>query len=342
MKPVKALEALLDKIKKDYADDIAIVVVMGSTIYGETHARSDLDLYFVVDNDRGYELGKVFIIDGIGYDFWPISWERLTSIANHDERITSIITEGKIMYYKDQTALDRFMSLKETALDTHDHEKFEYKAFSKLAEAYRPLYQLIQTEDLSEARRFGIEVVYAVTNAIALFNSDTVKRGRGKLKKEILSMALVPPEFNRLYDTVFVSNEIEMIKSDIVQLFEATKRYFESKKTTHPFKNCFRDFYEELINSYSKIDRAVEINDAQTCLFVAVEMDLELAKTLARAGLDLSVLPNLVSAYRSDDLATFGEAAKAHQIALETLLKENGVALNILKDEMALRQFLGL
>lgn len=342
MKPIKALEALLEKIKRDYAEDIAIVVVMGSTIYGETHSRSDLDLYFVVDNDRGYELGKVFIIDGIGYDFWPISWERLTGIANHEERITSIITEGKIMYYKDQTALDRFMSLKEMALDTKDREKFEYKAFSKLKEAYQPLYLLSKTDNLPDARRSGIEVIYAVTNAIALFNSDTVKRGRGKLKKEILSMALVPPEFERLYDTVFTSNEIASIKSDIAQLFEATKCYFESKRTVHLFRDCFQDFYEELINSYNKIGRAVEINDAQTCLFVAVEIDLELAPTLARAGLDLSVLPNLVEVYRSDDLAAFGEAAKAHQNALETLLKENGVALRSFNDEMALRQFLGL
>lgn len=342
MQPVKALEALLDKIKQDYADDIAIVVVMGSTIYGETHARSDLDLYFVVDNDRGYELGKVFIIDGIGYDFWPISWERLTRIANHEERITSIITEGKIMYYKDQTALDRFMSLKEMALDTHDREKFEYKAFSKLREAYQPLYLLSKTDDLSDARRFGIDVIYAVTNAIALFNLDTVKRGRGKLKKEILAMALVPPEFDRLYDSVFRSNDIELIKCDIVQLFEDTKSYFESKRMVHSFKDCFQDFYEELINSYNKIGRAVEINDAQTCLFVAVEIDLELAPTLTRAGLDLSVLPNLVEAYRSDDLTTFGEAAKAHQNALEEILIENGVALRKFNDEMALRQFLGL
>ena len=125
-------------------------------------------------------------------------------------------------------------------------------------------------------------------------------------------------------------------------MFEATKRYFESKKTTHPFKDCFIDFYEELINSYNKIGRAVEINDAQTCLFVAVEMDIELTPTLDRAGLDLSVLPNLVAAYRSDDLVNFGQAAKAHQIALEALLKENGVALRILNDELALRQFLGL
>lgn len=342
MKPVKALEALLDKIKRDYAEDIAIVVVMGSTIYGETHSRSDLDLYFVVDNDRGYELGKVFIIDGIGYDFWPISWERLTGIANHEERITSIITEGKIMYYKDQTALDRFMSLKEMALDTQDRDKLEYKAFSKLKEAYQPLYLLSKTDDLSDARRSGIEVIYAVTNAIALFNSDTVKRGRGKLKKEILSMALVPPEFDRLYDTVFTSNEIGSIQSDIAQLFEATKCYFESNRTVRPFKDCFQDFYEELINSYNKIGRAVEINDAQTCLFVAVEIDLELAPTLARAGFDLSVLPNLVAAYRPDDLASFGEAAKAHQIALEALLTEHSVALRIFNDEIGLRHFLGL
>ena len=108
MKTYKAAELLIEKIKKDYKDDIALVVMMGSNLYQETHKKSDLDLYFVPKTDRGYNLGFVFIIDDIGYDFWPISWERLTKIAHHDERISAIISEGKVLYYGDDKDLKHF------------------------------------------------------------------------------------------------------------------------------------------------------------------------------------------------------------------------------------------
>lgn len=74
MEPIKAAQILIEKIKQDYLEDIAVVVVMGSYIYNDTHRKSDLDMYFVPKTERGKNLGKVFIIDGVGYDFWPIHW----------------------------------------------------------------------------------------------------------------------------------------------------------------------------------------------------------------------------------------------------------------------------
>jgi hypothetical protein len=95
----RVADVLIDKIKKDYRDDIALVVIMGSYVYKDTHSKSDLDLYFVPKTGGGRNLGMVFIIDGIGFDFWPISWERLEGIADHNERITSIITRKTSRLY---------------------------------------------------------------------------------------------------------------------------------------------------------------------------------------------------------------------------------------------------
>ncbi|MDY0257409.1 hypothetical protein [Gudongella oleilytica] len=49
METLKAADILIEKIKKDYKENVAVVVIMGSTIYGDTHSRSDLDMYFVVN-----------------------------------------------------------------------------------------------------------------------------------------------------------------------------------------------------------------------------------------------------------------------------------------------------
>ncbi len=53
MKPIYAVELLIEKIKRDYRDDVALVVIMGSTIYADTHSRSDIDMYFVPKTEAG-------------------------------------------------------------------------------------------------------------------------------------------------------------------------------------------------------------------------------------------------------------------------------------------------
>jgi len=108
MQAIKAADVLIDVIKEEYRDDIAFVLIMGSNIYHDTHAKSDLDLLFAAKTERGNKLASAFIIDGIGFDIWCISWERLERIANHDERITSIITEGKLIYYGNDEDLEKF------------------------------------------------------------------------------------------------------------------------------------------------------------------------------------------------------------------------------------------
>jgi len=212
MSVIRAAELLIEKIKTDYKDDIALVVIMGSYIYGETHNRSDLDMFFVPNTERGYNLGFTFVLDGIGFDYWPISWERLERIANFDERITSIITEGRVLYYSSAADIERYNQIKKKALGTRERKKFINKASEKLNEVYKVYWELLNAYNISDASKYAIGIIYTITYALALLNRITVKRGRGKLKQEILNMPLVPDGFSELYDTVFTISDIDAFK----------------------------------------------------------------------------------------------------------------------------------
>ena len=96
---MKLTEILIAKIRRDYKADVSIVHVHGSYAYGDTHDLSDLDIYFVPKTRCGVDLGCTFILDGIGCDFWALSWDRLERIAAHSERTASIVTDGKVLYY---------------------------------------------------------------------------------------------------------------------------------------------------------------------------------------------------------------------------------------------------
>lgn len=344
MQPIYAAELLINKITKDYKDDIAVVVIMGSTLYGDTHSRSDLDLFFVPKTERGNNLGFTFILDSIGYDFWSISWDRLERIANHDERITSIITEGKMIYCASDADETHYNEIKKKALDTSDRRRFLAKASVKLDEVYKSLYHLQKSESLSDIRMAAIGMVYSISDVLVLLNRIPVKRGRGKLKSEILDMPLVPERFSELYDTAFFSNNINEIKKAYAELFENTKILLIKgrQKTAVPrlFAEMLPGFYEELINAYNKIYHAYEIGDPVTALFASVELTHEIEQAFNGTGVSPKTLPDIVVAYDPGNLSKLYQTAHEHQSKFEKLLKANGVTIREFKDFDELEAYL--
>jgi hypothetical protein len=346
MELLRAADILIEKIKKDYIDDVAFVIIMGSYIYNDTHSKSDLDMYYIPKTERGKNLGKVFIIEGVGFDFWPISWERLEQIANHDEKITSIITEGKILYYSSDEDLERFNQLKSKALDVSDKHRFIHKAQEKLEQTYKNYLKLLNAENLSEVRMHAMGIIFSLTYAIALLNRTTVKRGRGKLKKEIMDMPLVPKDFSSLYDTIFVSSDIAEIKNAYGHLINSTEELILNEQIKEMEAVSFADkldgYYEEMINFYNKIYHACEIGDTYCALFAAVELTYEFEDAFWGTGVSPKQLPDIVGAFDPKNTECFLELVHEHQAQVVELLQNNGIEIRVFRDFEELEKYMEL
>ncbi len=324
----KLANILVEKIKSDYQNDISIVHIHGSYAYGDTHDRSDLDIYFVPKTPRGFNLGCAFILDGIGCDFWALSWERLEHIAGHGEKTASIITDGQVVYYDSDEDLERFEELKKRALDVSDRSAWYSRAKQALGDAYRDGFILQNAKSLSDVRANAIGLIYNLSYTLAQLNQITIKRGRKLLKQEILEMPLVPDNFAQLYDTIFMYNDMHTIKSACTSLLQNTTELLDNAinagETKPQFADLFGGWYEEMIQSYNKIYHACEVGDIYTPLFASVEFSYELEKMFRRAGISPE-LPDMIAAYDSGDLGKILSAAHAHQAAFEALLQDNGV-----------------
>lgn len=109
---LKILNALLDMLEAGFPEDIAIVACYGSYVTGVPTNVSDIDFYFIPSTPRGYQMSYQFIVDRIGYDLWPVSWERAERMANFDELLVSLIADARAVYYRNSEDMDRFNSLK--------------------------------------------------------------------------------------------------------------------------------------------------------------------------------------------------------------------------------------
>lgn len=344
MKPMKAVELLIEKIKKDYSKDVSLVLIMGSAIYNDTHSRSDIDMFYVPKTERGNNLSFTCIIDEIGYDFWAVSWERLTRIANHEERIASVITDGKILYSASEEDMKHFQDLKAKALDVSDKPHFISMAEDIINKACVHVVDIQASDCMRDVRYHSIHVIYAIGQVLALINGIPVKRGRGKLKGELLAMPIKPAQFEARYDTLFFSQDIHAIKAAVLRLFADVKGLVNEEKTKYTpvcsFQENWSELYEELINAYNKIGHACEIKDPVTALFAAAELVNEIESESEFTGVDVAALPDMIGVYNPEDLSQFQEVAKEHKAALETLLSKNGIPIRRFTDFEELEAYL--
>ncbi len=344
MDPIRAAELLIDKVRRDYADDVSVIVVMGSYVHGATHSRSDLDLYLVPKTSRGYNLGFTCIVDGIGFDFWALPWERLERIANHEERITSIIADGEVLYCAGEEDRRRFELLRETARRVGDQARCVRTAELRLQEAWPLLVRMEASGSLAQVRSGAVAALVVAAGALAALNNTMIRRGRGRLKQEVLAMRLAPERFAELHDVVFTSDEAGSIYRacrdlmlDVASLIEQAAAALTEPA---PFREHLGGWYEEAINCYNKLYHACEIGDAVTALFAGAELEHELQAVLAGTTLRASPLTDLVEAYDPSHLERYAEAAREHQAQLEAFLEAQGVEFLVFNDWEALKTHL--
>jgi hypothetical protein len=343
---IEAADLLIEKIKKDYKDDISLVVMMGSRLYNDTHNKSDLDLYFIPKTERGMNLGFVFIIDGIGFDFWPISWERIERIARFDERLTAIISEGQVLYSGSDEDLKRFNLIKEKISYELEPKEFYQKALKKMKDVYEPYYAMLDEKKyIAIVRLQGVKILYTLTEAIALANNTFIKRGRKHLKSEILKMKYVPNDFENLYDQFFLENNPLILVDIVTSLINETKEMLENIDFyTKPkkFRENMQGFYEEIINLYNKIERACEIDDHVTAMLAAAEINIEMEWAFKDTEEIIEVLPGMLPAFDASNLHKFCDRAKMHHNHFLELLDRYEVEIKHFADFKALKNYLDL
>jgi predicted nucleotidyltransferase len=330
MKTSKLIDILIEKIKKDYSNDISVLYVHGSYLRNDYHSLSDIDLFLVKKTEKGQNLSLTFILDGIGYDFWTVTWDWVEKVANYETRTPSLITEGKVLYYCNEEDLKRFNELIEKALKI-DKEKYMNKAAQKIMDVYKTAFYINTLENLTKIQEEIIGFMYEISELLSLINCKSLKRQRKHFKDEILGMENIPDNFIKYYNVLFTSTQITEIRAAINYLTIETAKILDKhseKIEKESFKDVFDGWYEEMIQHYNKIYYSCDIDDYQNALFASVELIYAFDRNFKRIGINPE-LPNIVDVYDYKNLCKLKKATQDHQTKFEELLVNNDI--NILK-----------
>lgn len=347
----KMADIFIDKIKKDYAEDVAIAAYYGSYAQGTQNSKSDLDIFFIPSTDRGGELGDCFILDDIGIDLFPISWTRAEGIASFNESIVSVLADCNILYYRSEEDLDRFNSLRENIKSLCSPEKKSVminKAIEKFNKCFVSLYNIERLSDITSIRVEAFNIVTTVFETLSLLNQTYFKKGWGNNLSRILSFKIKPNNIGELVKSIITEVNNERIIENCTTLIDEMRNIIVQEQKLvvkkHPFKDAFTGYYEEMKSTFNKIITACDSNDYETAFYSSVALQNEIASFLARVEEGISYsrlntfnqfrkvydkynLTDLLANYQYDNLSILKQAVVDLEVKFVEILKSNDLEI---------------
>jgi len=276
----KLIDMVIERAKRDFPEDIAIIGLTGSFATGDFHEKSDLDLIIVNNTDRGWEISSCFIFDDVGYDIYCTPWEtRLAQQAILDNPGVSSLTEMQILYCAKPEYLEKFNKLKQQALETMAKPigiECVKRAKKHLDLAKQVYADSMLAEKTGTIRYASAGVLYHLVNCLVTLNNTCIKRGIKRYLEELLTYEHLPENFEELYMAVIEAKTIDEIRMSSLSLLKGVVRlYYEmhseySPKLIPTYDNL-KGTYEELwCNCRNKVLTSIDAKDKSYAFLAAM------------------------------------------------------------------------
>ncbi|WMT39405.1 hypothetical protein RE628_18425 [Paenibacillus sp. D2_2] len=103
-------EWAVKKVESEYHDDVCLLLEH-KTLKLEQDMEATTFSFYIPATNRANGLARTFIIDGIGYDLYPMSWERIERMADIKEYNTTCLADAIILWARSEEDRQRFVSL---------------------------------------------------------------------------------------------------------------------------------------------------------------------------------------------------------------------------------------
>jgi|WetSurMetagenome_2_1015567.scaffolds.fasta_scaffold68371_2 hypothetical protein len=221
-------EWIIGKIRSEYSQDIKLL--LGDDVY-----KLDIDRpyraagYYFPASENANKFGMTFIIAGIGYDLFPMSWERMENIADLNEDNAPVLLDARILYSTSDEDRARFLALQRRLRDHLNNPQYSrQKALEKVSVAME-LYQTMAFEDtLYKVRKGAGYIVIYLSHAVAYSNQTCFRRGHNEQISDLAKMPHLPADFVTSIGAVIAAPSIPEITNLCHQLTKNTRQFFST------------------------------------------------------------------------------------------------------------------
>lgn len=333
----RILDAILETIREHYSEDIALFFIYGSTVNGTAHEKSDLDMIAVPKTDRGWNIAKTFIMNGVGYDLWTVSRSDLRSFLEKSALRSSILADSVLLYYCDEEDRRRYELLRENAsaslpLNAHDYSPI----MEFITNAKRYYGELSLSENPACVSGIILELVYALTR----LNRARLRFGTKKILDEAAQFELLPDSFieNARYAILNPKSSVQ-ICSDLIRSVEIfVQEHFSKYFHIGALGAYVKGMYEEISSAWNKIRYACDQGDAVYAFMAASALQADLDFAVVYLGLEKKF--DLFSAYNPENLYAFAAHCTEIEKQFVGILEKSGVPVTVFDSADELKEYL--
>lgn len=266
----KLTQWVIDKIEKNYGDDIDLLVgIQGHSIDGDQHGVC-FD-FFVPATERGCELTQTFIIDGIGHDLYPRSWERLeNSVALND--MCLLLDQATILWARNNGAVQRFEDCRRRMWEHLKDDSYVYGKALECMDKALEIYRSVIFEEKIYRVRSEINCIHeSLSKAVAFLNHTYAESAifteaqayNDSINSRLYycpEMKIVPDGFFTYAQVLLEVTDVEQLKAAIFALLKTTREFILARK---PAEKCgaktevdygaFLEWYQEMSLTWKRL-----------------------------------------------------------------------------------------
>lgn len=325
------------RLAQRHAQDIDLVALYGSYHNGTDTAFSDVDCYFVPRNEAGQAMAFTAILQGVGYDLFPLSWQRLEAMAALQTGMLPLLGNVRLLYCRDEAVRRRFEAL-QAQLHRHllDADHAQKAAAAALDAIGDSIAQLQQTLDAGMLRLQAGQLAAQLTNIVLLWHQSYLQGGQKMACTQLAGIAGLPRAIRQAYKAVAYSPKPNECAQAAWRMAAAAAQHMgrpmpsaavtgRGAQPVQPTQKAdaaaLAALYQEIASTFNKIFVFCRAGDVVNAFFAAVSLqqDLCYAQTLGAPGLDV------LGRWTPQNLAAFAQHACAVRRALvQTILAAGG------------------
>lgn len=258
------IDSIIKKAKIVCPNSLELIGIYGSIATGDDYDKSDLDLLILINDDNGWKLGYGFILDDthIGYDIYCTNWEGIQRDSECNHAHLSKLLDSKIVYVKDQMAVERLEKIKTNAKVFLATTSRNEKAKEALKNAKLSYAEASLADAISKVRTESSDVISYLLDAIMLYNGRYFKLGTKRTFEELANLNLSPC-FQEEIISIVKSEDATKIRVSLAYLINFVEKYIKVDKVKEaPSVDNISGSYEEMFSNWrNKVEEAAKNTD---------------------------------------------------------------------------------
>lgn len=280
----RVLEWAASKVARDFKDDVAILAVYGSYVNGTSDELSDVDFFFIPKTERGLELSKTFIIEGVGFDLFPMRWARVEKLADFLEPLAPLLGDSRIAFASSAEDEQRFLSLRgKMECNLKDARFMHGRASDSFRKGFLYLHELRAEQGTGPCRLLAGQMMLCLSDAVAYENQTYFRKGLKSHFDDLSVMKALPKGFLESYDGIIGAADEASLKDSAERMASCCRAFIgvdaEGLQGPEPSSPAVEapsgsvapmdydelvSFYEEAVSTFNKVWRSCD-GDSPNC-----------------------------------------------------------------------------